>query len=137
MVQQEMKESHILGMVPVRRHAPVPSARTAAAALGALRLEAEGWTVLARNVHASGGEIDLVVLRDGHLRFVEVKARSPEDHTALGAIGRDKQRKLARAAEEWLAAHGPPERDAAFLVALVTFAPEGWTIELLDDAFSV
>jgi putative endonuclease len=108
-----------------------------AEAFVARRLEADGWTVLARNVRASGGELDIVAVREGHLRFVEVKARDPDDHTALEAIGRTKQRKLARAAEEWLAAHGPPERDAAFLVAVVTFDPAGWTLELLDNAFDV
>jgi len=88
-------------------------------------------------VRASGGELDLVVVRDGHLRFVEVKARDPGDTTALEAIGHTKRRKLARAAEEWLAANGPPERDAAFLVAVVTFVPDAWAIELMDNAFDV
>jgi putative endonuclease len=122
---------------------PSPKKRAAfergllAEAFVARRLEADGWSVLARNVRASGGELDLVALRDGHLRFVEVKARDPGDDTALEAIGRTKQRKLARAAEEWLAVHGPPDKDAAFLVAVVTFIPDGWTLELLDNAFDV
>lgn len=101
----------------------------------ARHLEGDGWTVLARNWRASGGEIDLVVLRDGHLRFVEVKARDPHDDSALEAIGHDKRRKLSRAAGEWLASHVPPDHDAAFLVAVVTFLEAGWTVDLLDNAF--
>ncbi len=105
--------------------------------LVARHLEAEGWTVLARNWRGAGGEIDIVVLRDGHLRFVEVKARDPDDPSALEAVGRIKQRKLARAGEGWLASHGPPERDVAFMVAAVTFHPAGWSTELIDNAFDV
>lgn len=93
--------------------------------------------MLARNWRAAGGEVDLVVLRDGHLRFVEVKARDPADPSALEAIGRTKQRKLARAGDEWLASRGPPARDAAFMVVAVTLHPEGWTLEIIDDAFDV
>ena len=105
--------------------------------LVARHLEAEGWTVLARNWRAAGGEVDLVVQRDGHLRFVEVKARDPHDPSALEAIGRTKQRKLARAGTEWLASRGSPDRDAAFMVAVVTLHSEGWTLEIIDDAFDV
>lgn len=98
-------------------------------------LEREGWRILARNWRASGGELDLVAERDGALRFVEVKARDPEDDGGFDAVGPLKQRKLVRAAEEWLAAHGPPEREAAFLVAVVTLSSGGWTVEWIDDAF--
>ena len=108
-----------------------------AEALVARQLEADGWTVLARNWRAAGGEVDIVVERDGHLRFVEVKARAPTDPSALEAIGRLKQRKLARAGEQWLASRGPPERDVAFMVAVVTLHASGWTVEWLDRAFDV
>lgn len=101
------------------------------------RLEQEGWRVLARNWRASGGELDLVIERDGVLRFVEVKARDPEDDSGAEAVGLTKRRKLARAAEQWLAANGPPEREAAFLVAVVTFEAAGWSVEWIDDAFDV
>jgi putative endonuclease len=105
--------------------------------LVARRLASDGWTVLARNWRGAGGELDIVVVRDGHLRFVEVKARDPADDTALEAIGRTKQRKLARAAEQWLASRGPPERDAAFLVAVVTLGSGDWTVTMIDNAFDV
>ena len=103
-------------------------------------LEAEGWRVLDRNWHARGGELDLVVGRDGAVRFVEVRARQSGDESALESITPAKQRRLVRAAESWLLAHGgehPSEEphEVAFLVAEVCLHPDGWTVELLDDAF--
>ncbi|MFC3124508.1 YraN family protein [Pseudoroseomonas globiformis] len=70
----------------------------------ASRLEAEGWTVLARRFRNKGGEIDLVVERDGLLAFVEVKARAALSDAALSVSPRQQARLLA-GAEAWLAMH--------------------------------
>jgi putative endonuclease len=95
-------------------------------------LAADGWTVLARNWRGAGGEIDIVVERDGRLRFVEVKARTgPDDLAGLEAIGEHKQRRLRAAAEAFLSSYRSPFDEACFLVAWV----EGGTIEWIDDAF--
>lgn len=106
-----------------------------AESLAAEVLTRDGWTVLARNWRARGGELDIVVEREGVLRFVEVKARDPLDDTGLDAIGASKRRKLVAAAEAWLVERGPPEVEVAFLVAVVSFDPAGWSIEWVDDAF--
>lgn len=106
-----------------------------AEALAADVLLREGWTVLARNWRARGGELDVVVERDGVLRFVEVKARDPDDDTGLDAITVAKRRKLVAAAEAWLVERGLPAVEVAFLVAVVSFDPAGWSIEWVDDAF--
>ena len=99
------------------------------------RLEADGWAVLERNWRGAGGEIDLIVARAGVVRFVEVKARDPQDPTGLDAVSHDKRRRLVRAAEEWLAGQPKVPAESAFLVATVDFEPGGWTVALLDDAF--
>jgi putative endonuclease len=98
-------------------------------------LASEGWTVAARNFRAAGGELDVVAHRDGVWRFVEVKSRSPDDPSGVEAIGPDKRRRLRAAAESWLSTRGLPEREAAFLVAVVSFEPSGWTVDWWDDAF--
>jgi putative endonuclease len=84
----------------------------------ARRLEARGYTIVARNVRLRrsecgvGGEIDIVALEGGTLVFVEVKcgvlgsAYGPE-RPAL-AVGRAKQMKLRRLAVAWLATSGRP-----------------------------
>lgn len=98
-------------------------------------LVAQGWLVLARNWRTDAGELDLVVERDGVLRFVEVKARAAGDDTGVLAVGEQKQRVLRRAGEAWLAQRGLPEREVAFLVVLVERGPGGFTAEWIDDAF--
>ena len=63
-----------------------------------------GYLVLAANARAGGNELDIVLRRGRRLVFCEVKARSG---TGFGdpweAGGREKERRLRRAAEAWLA----------------------------------
>lgn len=106
-----------------------------AEAFVAAHLEGAGWQVLARNWRGEGGELDLVVERDGAIRFVEVKQREPEDPVGLEAVDRGKQRRLVRAAEAWLATSSPAFHEAAFMVVLVVATPEGFQLDLVDDAF--
>jgi len=60
--------------------------------------------VLARRYKTPAGEIDLIVRRGRTIVFVEVKHRPTADE-ALDAIGPTSRRRIARAAELWLAAH--------------------------------
>lgn len=67
-----------------------------------------GYRILARNVWAGGNEIDLIVRRGRRLVFCEVKSKSGRDAgDPLEMVGYEKQRRLRRAAEAWLA--GRPE----------------------------
>ena len=100
----------------------------------ARHLQAQGWSVRDANWRGVGGELDLVVERDGSLRFVEVKGRNPGED-ALEAITAGKRRKLIRTAEAWLLARAADCTEMAFTVAVVTFHADGWQVELLDDAF--
>lgn len=68
-------------------------------------LTLKGYRILASRVRTHVGEIDLVVLRGGTVVFVEVKARA-NSRTAVEAITRHQQRRIARAAESFLA-HRP------------------------------
>lgn len=98
-------------------------------------LEQQGWTIIARNWRGDGGEIDLVAERARVVRFVEVKARAPEDPAPEEAVGFGKQQRLIRAADAWLLAH-PTPKEACFLVALVVLgADDTATIEWIDNAF--
>jgi putative endonuclease len=97
-------------------------------------LTALGWRVLARNFEAAGAELDLVVERQGAIRFVEVKARTDAFIDALESITPDKRRRLIRAARAWMADH-PAILEAAFMIAVVHCEALPWTVELLDDPF--
>jgi len=90
-----------------------------------------GWTVLDRNWRGGGGELDLVVARDGAVRFVEVKQRDVSDFSGAEAVGSAKRRRLIRAAEAWMDRAKTRPEEVAFMVALV----RGDDVELIDDAF--
>jgi putative endonuclease len=98
----------------------------------AAHLEALGFRVLERNWRGGGGELDIVALRDGALRFVEVKLRDPDDPLADEAVPAHKRTRLRGAARAWLTTHEMYADDMAFMV--VWIAPDG-SMRLVDDAF--
>lgn len=70
-----------------------------------------GYRVLGANVWAGGNEIDLVLRRGGRLVFCEVKEKSGDGFgDPAEMVGPEKQRRLRRAAEAWLAQHPELER---------------------------
>jgi putative endonuclease len=86
-----------------------------------------GYQVLAANARAGGNELDLVLRRGRRLVFSEVKARSGSGFGAPSeAVGAEKERRLRRAAESWLARR--PEL-ATLEVALEVVAVCGRRIE--------
>lgn len=65
-----------------------------------------GYRILGANVWIGGYELDLVVRRGRRLAFVEVKAKSGGRlGDPLEMVTVEKQRRLRRAAEAWLASH--------------------------------
>ena len=62
-------------------------------------LEAEGYTIVARNFRIRSAEIDIIARRDNVLVFVEVKARSNIRHGLPSeAVTLRKQKKIIEAA---------------------------------------
>ena len=67
-------------------------------------LEERGLSIVARNVRAGGGEIDLVASDEGRVVFVEVKWRRDSSRgTPADAVTPAKRRKILSAARAWLA----------------------------------
>ncbi len=65
-----------------------------------------GYRILDRNAWSGGNELDLVVRRGRRLAFVEVKAKGGGRYgNPFEMVTEEKQRRLRRAAEAWLAAH--------------------------------
>jgi len=82
-------------------------------------LIAKGFRILARRWKSPLGEIDIVARRRSLLVFVEVKARNNLDEAAESLSPRQ-QRRIAAAAEAWLAANGSDGlRDIRFDAILV------------------
>jgi putative endonuclease len=81
-----------------------------------------GYRILGANVVAGGNELDLVARRGRRLVFVEVKERARDGYGGpVGAVDREKRRRVRRAAASWLQAH--PETaslEIRFEVAAVT-----------------
>jgi putative endonuclease len=91
------------------------------------------YRVLDTNVWVGGNELDLVLRRGRKLVFCEVKAKAS---ARLGdpyeMVGPEKQRRLRRAAEAWLAAH--PEL-AGLEASFEVIAFRGGRLERLRQAF--
>ncbi len=92
-----------------------------------------GWRVLGANVWAGGHELDLIVRRGRQLRFVEVKEkRGPNYGDPLEMVTAEKQRRVRRAAEAWLAIR--PELGGLRLgFDVVAVRPDG--LQRVEDAF--
>ena len=70
-----------------------------------------GFSVIARNLHVSRNEIDLVLQSETHLVFVEVKTRhtTPGTPSRYGrpaaSIDKSKRERMRKAAEDYLREH--------------------------------
>ena len=92
-----------------------------------------GWRILGANVWVAHNEIDLVARRGRKLRFVEVKEkRGPRFGDPAEMVSAEKQRRVRRAAETWLAAR--PEL-AALDVAFDVVAVHEGKLRRIADAF--
>lgn len=101
-------------------------------------LRRSGYTILAANYRTRGAELDLVAEEGGELVFIEVKTRRGDLFgSALEAVDRRKQGKIARAAREYLAREGAEQRPARFDVVAVTFVGGKPEIELVKNAFEL
>jgi putative endonuclease len=92
-----------------------------------------GWRILGENVWAGGNELDLIVRRGSTLRFVEVKEKkSPRFGDPLEMVTAEKQRRLRRAAESWLA---PRPELAQLAVGFDVIAVRDGRIQRVPQAF--
>ncbi|TQV65276.1 MAG: YraN family protein [Halothiobacillaceae bacterium] len=100
-------------------------------------LERQGLRLVARNVHARGGEIDLVMLDGPALVFVEVRARAARGLVgALESVTPAKQRRIVTAARIFLGRNPQhAQRACRFDVVGITHAAGKHSIEWLQNAF--
>jgi putative endonuclease len=113
--------------VPVSKAAPRPERQLAfrvgisAESRAAAFLIAKGFRILARRWKSPVGEIDIVARRRSLLVFVEVKARNNLDEAAESLQARQ-QRRIAAAAEVWLASY-PDDAIRDFRFDAILVAP--------------
>src|SRR5690242_17460601 len=107
-----------------------------AEALAVEHLLANGYVIRARNFLARGGELDVVAEKDDTLCFVEVRMRSSAawgdpSQTVSGV----KQRRVVRAAMQFLQRTGYEDRMLRFDVISVVGRGQGAKIEHIPNAF--
>ena len=92
-----------------------------------------GYRVLEANSRPGRVEVDLILRRGRTLVFCEVKAKRGERFGAPAEmVGEDKQRRLRRGAEAWLAAH-PEAREWEVRFDVVAVTARG--VERFANAF--
>jgi putative endonuclease len=92
-----------------------------------------GYRILATNAWAAGYELDLVVRRGRRLIFCEVKEKAGTRYgDPLEMVDNEKQRRLRRAANGWLARH--PET-AGLRVSFDVIAVRSGRLERVAEAF--
>lgn len=102
-------------------------------------LRQAGYIIVARNRRArsGAGELDLVGWDGSVLAFVEVKTRtSLEGGPPEAAVSRVKQKRIARAAKEYLRKLGRGRVNYRFDIVSVTWdAESGYQVRVIKDAF--
>ena len=100
-------------------------------------LRRRGLRTLARNYHCRFGEIDLVMLDDPVLVFVEVRYRRRARHgSGADTVTRTKQRRLISAARQYLRNHADHARRACrFDVVSIGTGAEGPELQWIRAAF--
>jgi putative endonuclease len=107
--------------------------------LAVQELTRRGYAILERRYRTRYGEIDIVAEEEGTIVFVEVKAREDMTFgTAAEQVTRDKQRKIASRAVEYLARKHVTDRPCRFDVVAIDFAGQAeQTITVYPHAFEV
>lgn len=100
-------------------------------------LRRKGCKVVTRNYRCAGGELDLVVLYDEVVVFVEVKTRTGRTHAdPEDAVNFPKQQRMTRAARIFLHQTDSLDRPFRFDVVAITREDDGeLAIEHFVDAF--
>ena len=103
------------------------------------RLQRAGYAILVRNWrHGTAGELDIVARRASEIVFVEVRTRrGPLDAAvdwALESVDANKQARLIRLSEAYLAAHELENLAWRIVVVAVAFQGKTFAMEVIKNA---
>lgn len=103
----------------------------------ARHLRANGYRILERNFSTPVGEIDIVALDGEVICFVEVRSHATADFgSAMEALTKKKQRKVARAALAYLKRRRVEDAQMRFDFAAVEVADDGsHQVNVIKSAF--
>lgn len=101
-------------------------------------LTKKGYKLVERNYRCAAGELDLIVLDQRVIVFVEVKTRTGMGYgTALEAVEARKQRKMIYAAQFFLNAKKLTQREARFDVIGISWPGTEPQVEHIENAFEL
>ena len=107
-----------------------------ACAVAALRRA--GYRILARNFRVAHKEIDVIASKANVVAFIEVKARSGKGFGhPLEAITWKKRREIAYVANAWIDRYGERRLSYRFDAIAVIWRGEHYTIEHVENAWSL
>lgn len=113
----------------------MPTVSNISGTLGEVRAEqhlsAQGFAILARNYRIPGAEIDLIARKGDLIVFAEVKLRKRGVAQGRFSVTQEKQRRISRAALDYMAKNGMMNCQARFDVIEI----QGEGITHLPDAF--
>lgn len=98
-------------------------------------LQANGYTIIARNYRKKFGEIDIIAENKESIAFVEVKNRRSIFFDLSQVITRSKQRKIIAVAKAFLLHHTRGEKACQFDIALVEGEGSAAKIQYIPRAF--
>jgi putative endonuclease len=94
------------------------------------------YRILARNWRDRGGELDIVARDGGTLVFVEVKTRTSDTFALpVESVGYDKQRRLRRLADRYIARNNVADCEVRFDIISIVTRGANPEIEHLENAF--
>jgi putative endonuclease len=94
------------------------------------------YHILARNWRDRGGELDIVARDGGTTVFVEVKTRTSDTFALpIDSVGFEKQRKLRRLADRYIARNDVADCEVRFDVISIVARGTKPEIEHLENAF--
>ena len=89
----------------------------------AIKLEQQGYTIIARNYTKRFGEVDLIAQKDDTVIFVEVKTRRSAYIEPGQLISPTQQKKIIATAQAYIAEHDLTEHVLRFDAALLIGEP--------------
>ena len=101
-------------------------------------LKKKGYKLVERNYRCAAGELDLIVLDQRVIVFVEVKTRTGMGYgTPLEAVEARKQQKMIYAAQFFLNAKKLSQREARFDVIGISWPGTEPQVEHIENAFEL
>lgn len=101
-------------------------------------IERLGMSVLMRNYHCRGGEVDIIAREGGTVVFIEVKTRGGSGFgSGAEAVTPAKIKKIICAAQNYIMKESPQEESFRFDVAELRVADGLYSMNYIKNAFEV